>query len=49
MYGTDFFAVSDEYNDVSSYIKILDLLEISDEEKQDILYNNACSAYNQKF
>lgn len=46
MYGTDFFAVSDEYSDVSSYIKILELLNITEYEKEDILYNNACSAYN---
>ncbi len=46
MYGTDFFAVSDEYNDVSSYIQIVDLLNIKKEEKIDILYNNACKSYN---
>ena len=49
MYGTDFFAISDEYSDVSSYIKILDLLEITKQEKEDILYNNVCKAYNIKF
>lgn len=49
MYGTDFFAVSDEYNDVSSYIKVVELLNISEEDKQDILYNNVCHAYNQQF
>lgn len=49
MYGTDFFAVSDEYNDVSSYIKIMDLLNLTEEEKIDILYNNACDAYNTSF
>lgn len=49
MYGTDFFAVSDEYNDVSSYIKIIDLLELTEEEKNDIRYNNVCNAYNRKF
>ena len=49
MYGTDFFAVSDEYNDVSSYIKVLDLLELDEKEKQDVLYNNVCDAYNTKF
>jgi len=46
MYGTDFFAVSDEYNDVSSYIEIIDLLHITHEEKLAILYENACKAYN---
>ena len=49
MYGTDFFAISDEYSDVSNYIKILDLLEITKQEKEDILYNNVCKAYNIKF
>lgn len=49
MYGTDFFAVSDEYNDVSSYIKVIDLLNLKEEEKYDILYNNVCNAYNIKF
>ncbi len=49
MYGTDFFAISDEYNDVSSYIEILDLLDLSDKEKRDILYNNVCDAYKIKF
>lgn len=49
MYGTDFFAVSDEYNDVSSYIKVLDLLKLDEKEKQDILYNNICDAYNTMF
>lgn len=49
MYGTDFFAVSDEYNDVSSYIEVIDLLNITEEEKEDILYNNVCNAYNNKF
>ena len=45
MYGTDFFAVSDEYSDVSSYVQIVDLLNIEPEEKIDILYNNVCRAY----
>lgn len=45
MYGTDFFAVSDEYSDVSSYVQIVDLLKIKEEEKIDILYNNVCRAY----
>ena len=49
MYGTDFFAVSDDYNDVSSYIKIIDLLNLNEKEKVDILYNNVCKAYNMKF
>lgn len=49
MYGTDFFAVSDDYNDVSSYIKILDLLNVDEKEKVDILYNNVCRAYNTNF
>ena len=49
MYGTDFFAISDEYNDVSSYIDIINLLNINEKEKIDILYNNACKAYNNKF
>lgn len=49
MYGTDFFAVSDDYNDVSSYIKILDLLNVDEKEKVDILYNNVCRAYNITF
>lgn len=49
MYGTDFFAVSDEYNDVSSYIELIDLLNITEEENKDILYNNACKAYNTLF
>ncbi len=46
MYGTDFFAASGEYSDVSSYIKIIDLLNINEIEKRDILFYNACSAYN---
>ncbi len=49
MYGTDFFAISDEYNDVSSYIEIVDMLNISKSEKDDIVYNNVCRAYNIKF
>ena len=49
MYGTDFFAVSEDYSDVSSYIKIIDLLELSDKEKEDIIYNNVCKAYNIEF
>lgn len=49
MYGTDFFACSDDYSDVSSYIRILDLLDITDKEKEDILHNNVCKAYNTKF
>lgn len=49
MYGTDFFAISDEYNDVSSYIKLLDLLELNEEEKQAILYSNVCDAYKTEF
>jgi len=46
MYGTDFFAVSEEYSNVSSYIQILDLLDISEKEKKEILYNNVCKAYD---
>ena len=49
MYGTDFFAVSDEYSDVSSYIKVIDLLNVDEKEKKDILYNNVCRAYNTNF
>lgn len=49
MYGTDFFDDTGEYQDVSSYIKVMDLLELNDEEKQNILYNNVCDAYNTKF
>ena len=49
MYGTDFFACSEDYSDVSSYIKILDLLNINSKEKKDILYNNVCNAYKIKF
>lgn len=49
MYGTDFFAVSNEYSDVSSYIKILDLLDINEKEKEDILHNNVCNAYKVEF
>ena len=49
MYGTDFFAVSDEYSDVSSYIKVIDLLNVDEKEKRDILYNNVCRAYNTNF
>jgi len=49
MYGTDFFAISDEYNDVSSYIDIINLLNINEKEKIDLLYSNACKAYNNKF
>ena len=49
MYGTDFFSVSDEYSDVSSYIKVIDLLNINEQNKKDILYNNVCRAYNIKF
>lgn len=49
MYGTDFFAISDEYSDVSSYIKLIDLLDLTRQEKEDILYNNVCAAYNIKF
>ena len=49
MYGTDFFAISDEYSDVSNYIKIIDLLDLTRQEKEDILYNNVCAAYNIKF
>ena len=49
MYGTDFFAVSSEYSDVSSYIKVLDLLDLTSEEKDDIVYNNVCRAYRVNF
>ena len=49
MYGTDFFAISDEYIDVSSYIKVIDLLDLTRQEKENILYNNVCKAYNIKF
>ena len=49
MYGTDFFAVSPEYSDVSSYIKIVDLLNITEDEKKKIIYENVCNAYNTKF
>lgn len=49
MYGTDFFAVAEEYADVSSYIKIVDMLNINEEEKEDIIYNNVCHAYNIEF
>jgi predicted TIM-barrel fold metal-dependent hydrolase len=49
MYGTDFFAISEEYSDVSSYIEVLDNLDINNTEKEDIIYNNVCKAYNIKF
>jgi predicted TIM-barrel fold metal-dependent hydrolase len=49
MYGTDFFAVSEEYSDVSSYIKVLDLLELTDKEKEDIIHNNVEKAYKTRF
>ena len=45
MYGTDFFTSSDQYIDVSSYFDVLKLLNITNREKEDILYNNAVSAY----
>jgi predicted TIM-barrel fold metal-dependent hydrolase len=49
MYGTDFFGFAEEYSDVSSYIKIVDLLDINELEKADIVYNNVCKAYNTMF
>ena len=49
MYGTDFFACSEDYSDVSSYIEVLDLLDLNDKEKQAIVYDNVCKAYNTKF
>lgn len=45
MYGTDFFASSDEYNDVSSYEELINLLNITEQERQDIMYNNVKRAY----
>lgn len=48
MYGTDFFASSDEYNDVTGYYEILNLLKLDKNEKKDILCNNAIKAYNKK-
>ena len=48
MYGTDFFASSDEYNDVASYYQVISLLNIDEKDKENILYNNAIDAYNIK-
>ena len=45
MYGTDFFASSDEYNDVSSYKDLVEMLNVTEKEKEDIYSNNAKRAY----
>ena len=49
MYGTDFFLESEDYSDVSSYIKLLDLLNLTNQEKEDICFNNVCNAYKTNF
>jgi len=49
MYGTDFFAESEDYSDVSSYMEVVDLLNLNKKEREDILYNNVCDAYRVRF
>jgi len=46
MYGTDFFSEGEGFVDVSGYMKIADSLDLSEEEKENILYNNAKLAYS---
>lgn len=46
MYGTDFFADDLAFVDVSDYIKIVEGLELSEFEKENILCSNIFSAYN---
>ena len=45
MYGTDFFASCDEYNDVSSYLDLVNVLDIDNYQKNDIMNNNSLKAY----
>ena len=45
MYGTDFFSFRDEYADVSSYLDLVDLLNLNNEDKEKILYLNTIKAY----
>ena len=45
MYGTDFFACGEGFVDVSDYIEIINRLNVSEIEKENILYNNAFLAY----
>lgn len=45
MYGTDFFATDLAFSNVSDYIKIVEALELSQIEKENILCNNIFLAY----
>ncbi len=45
MYGTDFFSDDLAFVDVSDYIKIIEGLELTQEEKEKILCTNILSAY----
>lgn len=45
MYGTDFFASCDEYNDVSSYLALVNILDIDKQKKDDIMINTSLKAY----
>lgn len=45
MYGTDFFSDDLAFVDVSDYIKIIEKLELSEEDKNQILCTNVLKAY----
>ena len=45
MYGTDFFPDGEGFVDVSKYVEIAQNLNLSDEEKSNVLYFNCLKAY----
>lgn len=45
MYGTDFFSEGEAFLDVSDYVKIVEMLDLNEVEKNNILYNNVFLAY----
>ena len=45
MYGTDFFTGDEAFIDVSDYIKVIEMLDLNETEKERILCTNVFSAY----